>query len=50
MSFVITGDTHGTLDLSKVGQYVQRIADKAEFEGWYFGHFHVDEEVEDRFF
>ena len=33
-----------------IRQYLQRIADEAEFEGWYFGHFHVDEEVEDAFF
>ena len=23
-----------------IRQYLQRIADEAEFEGWYFGHFH----------
>ena len=33
-----------------IRQYLQRIADEADFEGWYFGHFHVDEEVEDVFF
>lgn len=31
-------------------QYLQRVADNAEFEAWYFGHFHEDTEVEDMFF
>ena len=31
-------------------QYLQRVADEADFEAWYFGHFHEDTEVEDVFF
>ena len=31
-------------------QYLQRVADRVEFEGWYFGHFHEDTEVEDMFY
>lgn len=27
-------------------KYFQRIADMVEFEGWYFGHFHTDENIE----
>lgn len=27
-------------------QYLQRVADKVEFEGWYFGHFHIDEDMD----
>lgn len=27
-------------------QYLQLIADTVEFEDWYFGHFHMDEDVE----
>lgn len=27
-------------------QYLQRIADNVEFQDWYFGHFHVDEDVD----
>lgn len=27
-------------------QYLQRVADRVEFEGWYFGHFHIDEDLE----
>ena len=31
-------------------QYLQRVADNAEFKAWYFGHFHEDTEVEEMFF
>ncbi len=31
-------------------QYLQRVADNTEFDAWYFGHYHIDEEVEDSFF
>ena len=27
-------------------QYLQRVADRVEFEGWYFGHFHIDEDLD----
>ncbi|MBE5970672.1 MAG: metallophosphatase [Lachnospiraceae bacterium] len=34
----------------EVRRYFQRIADSTDFIAWYFGHFHVDEEVEGQFF
>lgn len=31
-------------------RYLQNVADRIDFEAWYFGHFHEDAEVEDMFF
>ncbi len=31
-------------------QFLQCVADNTEFQAWYFGHFHEDAEVDDRFF
>lgn len=31
-------------------RYLQQIADEAEYEKWFFGHFHEDEIIEDIFF
>lgn len=31
-------------------QYLQRVADETDFKAWYFGHFHMDTEIEDMFF
>lgn len=36
-------------DERELTQYFQRIADNAEFEMWYFGHYHFDTEIEDSF-
>lgn len=30
--------------------YLQDIADNTNFKAWYFGHFHVDESIDDTFF
>lgn len=30
-------------------RYLQQIADEADYEKWFFGHFHTDEEIEDTF-
>lgn len=37
-------------DEIELRQYLQRVADNTEFKAWYFGHFHVDMEVEDMFY
>lgn len=37
-------------DEVELRQYLQRIADNADFTAWYFGHFHEDTEVEEMFF
>ena len=34
---------------ARIRKYFQRIADEVDFKAWYFGHFHVDEEVDDAF-
>lgn len=31
-------------------QYLQKIADTTMFTAWYFGHFHIDEEIDSIFF
>lgn len=31
-------------------QFLQRVADNTDFKAWYFGHLHMDTEVEDTFF
>lgn len=31
-------------------KYLQQVAEKTEFEAWYFGHFHEDTEIEDTFY
>lgn len=31
-------------------RFLQRVADNTDFTAWYFGHFHEDMEVEERFF
>ena len=36
-------------DEVELRQYLQRVADKTEFQKWYFGHFHEDAEVEEVF-
>lgn len=36
-------------DEEELRHYLQRIADETEFTSWYFGHFHEDEEIDDRF-
>ena len=37
----------GEMDLR---QYLHRVSEWTEFSGWYFGHFHVDELVDDRYY
>lgn len=37
-------------DEAEFRKYLQRVADNTEFTAWYFGHFHVDDELEERFF
>ncbi|MCR5733480.1 MAG: metallophosphoesterase [Lachnospiraceae bacterium] len=37
-------------DEIELRQYLQRVADNTDFTAWYFGHFHVDDQVEDMFF
>ncbi len=37
-------------DEAELRQFLQHVADNTEFTAWYFGHFHVDEEVDDKFF
>ena len=39
-----------TGDETPIRQYFQRVADNTDFKAWFFGHFHVDEEVEEQFF
>ncbi len=39
-----------TDDEKELRQYLQRVADNTDFEGWYFGHYHEDTEIEDVFF
>ena len=34
----------------EVRRYFQRIADSTDFTAWFFGHFHVDEDVEGQYF
>lgn len=31
-------------------QYLQQIADSTDFTAWYFGHFHKDKAIDDKFF
>ena len=31
-------------------RYLQQIADEADYEKWFFGHFHEDEIIEDIFY
>ena len=33
----------------KFQKYLQRIADNTEFQGWFFGHYHEDREIDDVF-
>jgi hypothetical protein len=37
-------------DEKELRNYLQRIADNADFVSWYFGHFHVDESIDDMYF
>ena len=37
-------------DEVELRRYLQRVADNTDFTAWYFGHFHEDVGVEDRFF
>ncbi len=36
-------------DEIELRRYLQQIADSVDYKAWYFGHFHVDEEVEEVF-
>lgn len=38
-----------SLDEVALRRYLQQIADEAEYNLWFFGHFHEDEVVEDVF-
>lgn len=37
-------------DEVELRQYLQRVAEFTDFTAWYFGHFHEDLEIEERFF
>lgn len=37
-------------DEKEFRNYLQRIADNTDFRAWYFGHFHVDESIDDTYF
>lgn len=37
-------------DEVELRQYLQRVADNTDFTAWYFGHFHDDTDVENRFY
>lgn len=37
------------LDEVVLSRYLQQIADEAEYNLWFFGHFHEDEVIEDVF-
>lgn len=37
-------------DENELRNYLQKIADWTDFIAWYFGHFHVDESIDDIFF
>ena len=34
----------------ELGQYLQKISEGTDFYAWYFGHFHVDESIDDTYF
>lgn len=38
-----------SIDEIALQRFLQQIADEAEYEKWFFGHFHVDEVIEDVF-
>ena len=31
-------------------RYLQQVADNTSFTAWYFGHFHIDENLDDTFY
>ena len=35
---------------AELRQFLQRVADNTDFTAWYFGHFHEDTEVGERFY
>lgn len=37
-------------DELELRQYLQRVSEWTEFSAWYFGHFHVDESVDDTYY
>ena len=37
-------------DEIELRRYLQQIADEADYEKWFFGHFHEDEVIEDIFY
>ena len=37
-------------DEIELRRYLQQIADEADYESWFFGHFHEDEVIEDTFY
>ena len=39
-----------TADEVALRKYLQQVADSTDFKAWFFGHFHTDAEIEDRFF
>ena len=48
---IIDSFKHGkTKDDEELRQYLQRVADNTEFKAWYFGHFHNDEVIEEKYY
>lgn len=51
----VTGDTHANIDIEKLNEndpmvsFLERIRQDLHFKRWYFGHYHVDKQLNDQF-